>query len=71
MKLDQFLKWQGLASTGGEAKHLIASGLVIVNGSVEYRRGRKLIDGDMVSYSNCDFEVNHLDTQGRKLGSSA
>ena len=35
MKLDQFLKWQGLADTGGQAKILILSGDVKVNGFVE------------------------------------
>ncbi|WP_320676906.1 RNA-binding S4 domain-containing protein [Prochlorococcus sp. MIT 1300] len=48
MKLDQFLKYQGFVSTGGEAKQLIQSGLVFVNNSVELRRGRKLIVGDLV-----------------------
>ena len=50
MKLDQFLKWSGLVSTGGEAKHLITEGHVMVNGSRETRRGRKLIVGDLVSF---------------------
>ena len=49
MKLDQFLKWQGLVATGGEAKQLITAGRVMVNGSVELRRGRKLTKGDEVS----------------------
>ena len=48
MKLDQFLKWQGLVSTGGEAKHLILAGNVRVNGIVETRRGRKITPGDKV-----------------------
>ncbi len=49
IKLDQFLKWQGLAGTGGQAKQLIQSGQVRVNGQVETRRGRKLHSGDTVS----------------------
>ncbi len=48
MKLDQFLKWIGWVSTGGEAKHLIRSGQVCVNGCVETRRGRQLKKGDHV-----------------------
>ena len=70
MKLDQFLKWKGLASTGGEAKHLIRSGLVMVNGAVELKRGRKLKQGDSVSCSNYDFLVAELDTQGPRLESN-
>ncbi|MEO1147283.1 MAG: RNA-binding S4 domain-containing protein [Cyanobacteria bacterium J06638_22] len=52
IKLDQFLKWQALAQTGGEAKMLILSGEVQVNGEVETRRGRKLVTGDRVSLSD-------------------
>ncbi len=48
-KLDQFLKWSGLVQTGGEAKLLIQSGEVRVNGKVETRRGRKLVEGDRVN----------------------
>ena len=48
MKLDQFLKWQNLVSSGGEAKILIKSGAVKVNGEIEIRRGRKLNKGDKV-----------------------
>ena len=46
MKLDQFLKWHNIVSSGGEAKTLIKSGYVKVNGLIEKRRGRKLIRGD-------------------------
>ncbi|MBW4473727.1 MAG: RNA-binding S4 domain-containing protein [Stenomitos rutilans HA7619-LM2] len=49
IKLDQFLKAVGIVSTGGQAKLLIQSGEVKVNGTVETRRGRKLVLGDRVS----------------------
>jgi ribosome-associated protein len=48
VKLDQFLKWKGLAHTGGEAKMTIQSGDVMVNGEIEDRRGRKLEKGDII-----------------------
>ena len=50
MKLDQFLKWKNLVSSGGEAKILIKLGSVKVNGVVETRRGRKLNSGDKVIF---------------------
>ena len=50
MKLDQFLKWKNLVSSGGEAKILIKSGHVKVNDVIETRRGRKLIRGDKVLF---------------------
>ena len=67
MKLDQFLKWQGMVSTGGEAKHLITTGQVMVNGSVELRRGRKLSLGDSVCLGNIKLMFCKSDAQGRRL----
>ncbi|MGE5676505.1 MAG: RNA-binding S4 domain-containing protein [Pseudomonadota bacterium] len=48
IKLDQFLKYENLTGSGGEAKNLIQSGLVKVNGVVEKARGKKLRSGDVV-----------------------
>lgn len=48
INLDQFLKWAGVATTGGEAKLMIKSGDVKVNGAPEFRRSRKLQPGDTV-----------------------
>ena len=48
IKLDSFLKFAGLASSGAEAKFFIQQGNVLVNGEVEKRRGRKLYKGDVV-----------------------
>ena len=50
MKLDQFLKWHNVVSSGGEAKIFIKSGQVKVNGQIELKRGRKLIKGDKVMF---------------------
>ena len=50
MKLDQFLKWKNIVSSGGEAKVFIKLGNVKVNGEVETRRGRKLTKGDKVMF---------------------
>jgi len=55
MKLDQFLKWKGLVSTGGEAKYLIKSGKILVNNTIELRRGRQLIDGDLVVFGKLEI----------------
>ncbi|HHY97376.1 MAG TPA: RNA-binding S4 domain-containing protein [Firmicutes bacterium] len=46
--LEQLLKFSGYVSTGGQAKILIQSGKVRVNGQIETRRGRKLVPGDIV-----------------------
>jgi ribosome-associated protein len=54
IRLDQFLKLTNLVGSGGEAKLLIADGLVSVNGTVEERRGRKLQAGDKVQLGEND-----------------
>jgi len=48
IRLGQFLKLANLVESGAEAKPLIADGHVTVNGEVETRRGRQLVDGDVV-----------------------
>ena len=48
LRLDQFLKFSGIADTGGQAKLLIQSGEVKVNGERETRRRRKLVLGDVI-----------------------
>jgi len=57
IKLDQFLKWQGIAQTGGEAKIIIKQGMVEVNDEEESRRGRKLITGDRVTVAGTTHRV--------------
>jgi ribosome-associated protein len=48
INLTQVLKLAGLVMHGGEAKALIADGLVRVNGEVEFRKRRKMAVGDVV-----------------------
>jgi len=48
IRLGQLLQVAGLAESGGEAKALLATGAVRVNGEPETRRGRQLVPGDVV-----------------------
>ncbi|MDG2220052.1 MAG: RNA-binding S4 domain-containing protein [Rubripirellula sp.] len=48
IRLDDFLKHEGIVGTGGEAKVRIQSGEVRVNGDVEIRRRKQLSVGDVV-----------------------
>ena len=57
IKLQDFLKFANAVSSGGEAKVLIADGLVSVNGEVCTMRGKKLRPGDRVSLDGQEFEV--------------
>ena len=57
IKLDSFLKLASLVSSGGEAKVIISEGLVKVNGEVCTMRGKKLREGDTVSYDRFIVQV--------------
>jgi ribosome-associated protein len=55
--LGQALKAANLVGSGGEAKVVIQSGEVLVNGEVETRRGRRLEEGDVVEVGDEWLEV--------------
>ena len=60
IKLGQALKAAGFVESGVEAKEVIQEGLVLVNGEVDTRRGRKLYEGDVVSFENQTIEIKKL-----------
>jgi ribosome-associated protein len=49
IRLGQLLKAAGIVSSGGDAKALLATGAVTVNGEPETRRGRQLAPGDVIA----------------------
>ena len=51
IKLGQALKKAGLVESGVDAKFVIQDGLVKVNGETELQRGKKINDGDLISYN--------------------
>ena len=57
IKLGQALKAAGFVYSGVEAKEYIVQGLVLVNGEVETRRGRKLYDGDEVVFDGDKISI--------------
>lgn len=57
IKLDALLKFAALVGTGGEAKLVIADGLVTVNGEVCTMRGKKIRPGDVVSFAGAELRV--------------
>lgn len=57
IKFGQALKASNLVDSGVMAKLVIQDGLVTVNGEVETRRGRKLIDGDVVSFEGETIKI--------------
>jgi len=57
IELDRFLKLAQIAQSGGEAKMIIKSGAVQVNGVLETRRGRKLRPGDRVLVNGEEYVI--------------
>ena len=57
IKLGQALKKAGLVDSGVDAKMVILDGLVEVNGEKELQRGKKLRDGDIVSYNGETIQI--------------
>lgn len=57
IKLGQALKAANLVEDGVEAKYVIQDGEVRVNGEIDTRRGRKLYDGDLVSYRGQEIRI--------------
>ena len=57
IKLGQALKAANLVEDGVEAKLVIQHGLVKVNNEVDIRRGRKLYDGDVVSFDGQELRI--------------
>ena len=57
IKLGQALKAAGVVENGAEAKDVIIEGLVKVNGEVDTRRGKKLYDGDIVTFDGEEIRI--------------
>lgn len=57
IKLGQALKAANLVENGGFAKEVITNGEVKVNGQVEYQRGKKLVDGDIVEFQDNRIKI--------------
>ena len=57
IKLDQLLKFAGIAETGGHAKEIVAEGVCLVNGDICTQRGKKLYNGDTLEIDEYFIEV--------------
>lgn len=57
IKLDQLVKFAGLAETGAKAKILIDLGEFNVNGELCIKRGKKIKPGDVIEFKNKKYKV--------------
>lgn len=69
IRLDQFLQLCGVP-TGGQAKLLIQSGEVTVNGEVETRRRKKLTIGDEVGLDGEFYDVAFAPDEEEEQGAA-
>ena len=51
LELFKILKFEGMASSGGEAKSVIDQGLVLLNGVVEMQKRKKIVSGDIIEFN--------------------
>ena len=57
VELFKILKFEGIVSSGGQAKLVISDGQVTVNGEVETRKRRKMVDGDIIVFGEEELQV--------------
>lgn len=57
IKLGQALKAAGLVESGVDAKYAVEDGLVSVNGETARQRGKKLVDGDVVTFNGGTIKI--------------
>ncbi len=50
VELYKILKFEGMVTSGGEAKTVIADGQVTVNGVIETQKRKKIMSGDVIEY---------------------
>jgi ribosome-associated protein len=57
VELYKILKFEGMVSSGGEAKMVIDQGYVLVNGEVETRKRKKIISGDIIEFGEDTIRI--------------
>ena len=57
IKLGQAMKLAGMVGSGVDAKMLIQDGQVEVNGEVEDQRGKKLHEGDVITFNGESVQI--------------
>ena len=60
--LYKILKFEGLVSSGGEAKAVIAGGLVILNNVVETQKRKKIFSGDIIEFNGAHYLMHYVES---------
>ncbi|WP_022665318.1 RNA-binding S4 domain-containing protein [Desulfospira joergensenii] len=56
-ELCKILKFENLVMSGGEAKQVIAAGLVRVNHEIETRKRKKIYSGDLIEFQEYRLKI--------------
>jgi ribosome-associated protein len=57
IELFKILKFEGLANSGGQAKLVIADGQVLLNGTVETQKSKKIVSGDVITFMDDTLHI--------------
>jgi ribosome-associated protein len=57
VELYKILKFEGLASSGAEAKIAVAQGHVQLNGTVETQKRKKVMSGDIIIFNGDTLHI--------------
>ena len=57
VELYKILKFEGMVTSGGQAKAVVAAGQVLVNGKVETQKRKKIVSGDTIEFNNEKFGI--------------
>lgn len=57
VELYKILKFEGMVSSGSEAKSVISEGQVLVNGKVETRKRKQIVSGDIVEFGEDKIRI--------------
>lgn len=57
IELFKILKFEGLVNSGGQAKLVIADGQVLLNGSVETQKSKKIVSGDVITFMDNTLQI--------------
>ena len=64
VELYKILKFEGLVTSGGQAKAVVAAGQVLVNGKVETQKRKKIVGGDTIEFDNEKIAIKLLAAGG-------
>ena len=57
IELFKILKFEGLVNSGGQSKLVIADGQVLLNGSVETQKSKKIVSGDVITFMDNTLQI--------------